>query len=113
MFNVIELGIPGTHAGLNKVTCFYLRRLANDPTRTVWLNEILDFYTEDFVPVPADDLIDDADRYAPRGSRSTKPCASRLTTGPSPRLSTRRTGPVKLTGRGVTAAAASTRRRRW
>ena len=66
MFNVIELGIPGTHAGLNKVTCFYLRRLANDPTRTVWLNEILDFYTEDFVPVPADDLIDDADRYAPR-----------------------------------------------
>lgn len=66
MFNVIELGIPRNHTGLNKVTCFYLRRLANDPTRTVWLNEILDFYTEDFVPVPADDLIDDADRYAPR-----------------------------------------------
>ena len=138
MFNVIELGIPTTHAGFAKVTFFYLRKLEiggrslslyafendvirpfararHDPrvhfalncsavscpvlprrpftadgidaeleaatfaffarpqnlrvdaaTRTVWLNEILDFYTEDFVPVPAESLIAYVGRYAPR-----------------------------------------------
>lgn len=137
MFNVIESGIPHTHAGLNKLTFFVNRKLViggepmslytfeNDvirpftraradprvhfalncsalscpvlprrpfdaatldaeleretraffarPTnfrvdramRTVWLNEILRFYTEDFVPVPAPDLITYANRYAP------------------------------------------------
>ena len=137
MFNVIALGIPKTHAGLNKVTFFYLRELeiggdrmslvafendvirpfararrdprvhfalncsavscpvlprrpftgagidaeleaatvaffarprnlrVDDATRTVWLNQILDFYTEDFVPVPAESLLAYAGRYAP------------------------------------------------
>ena len=36
------------------------------PGRTVWLNEILDFYTRDFVPVPAANLIAYANRYAPQ-----------------------------------------------
>jgi Protein of unknown function, DUF547 len=138
MFNVIELGIPATHAGFNKVSFFYLRKLTiggrslslyafendvirpfarsrrdprvhfalncsavacpvlprrpftgaeldaeleaaavaffarpenlrvDDATRTVWLNEILDFYTEDFVPVPAPSLIAYVNRYASR-----------------------------------------------
>lgn len=35
-------------------------------TRTVWLSEILDFYTEDFVPQPAAGLIDDDNRFAPQ-----------------------------------------------
>lgn len=34
------------------------------PKRTVWLNQILDFYTEDFVPVPARSLIEYVNRYA-------------------------------------------------
>jgi hypothetical protein len=34
-------------------------------TRTVWLSAILDFYTEDFVPRPAESLIAYANRYAP------------------------------------------------
>lgn len=34
-------------------------------TRVVWLSEILDFYTEDFVPVPAVSLLAYANRYAP------------------------------------------------
>ena len=33
--------------------------------RVVWLNEILKFYSEDFVPVPARTLIEYANRYAP------------------------------------------------
>ena len=138
MFNVLALGIPTTHAGLNKVTFFYLRELeiggrsmslyafendvirpfararrdprvhfalncsalscpvlprrpftgaaidaeleaatvaffarpqnlrVDDATRTVWLNEILDFYPSDFVPVPAASLIDYVGRYASR-----------------------------------------------
>lgn len=138
MFNVLELGIPKTHAGLNKVSFFYLRKLEiggrplslyafendvirpfargrrdprvhfalncsalscpvlprrpftgaaidaeldtaatafftraqnlriDDPTRTVWLNEILDFYTQDFVPLAADDLVAYVNRYAAR-----------------------------------------------
>ena len=137
MFNVIESGIPATHAGLNKLTFFVNRKLEiggaamslyafendvirpftralGDPrvhfalncsalscpvlprqpfsaarldaeleretraffarpqnfridaaARTLWLNEILNFYTEDFVPVPAPDLIAYANRYAP------------------------------------------------
>ena len=28
MFNVVASGIPATHAGFNKVTFFYLRKLA-------------------------------------------------------------------------------------
>ena len=36
--------------------------------RTVWLNQILDFYTEDFVPVPAPSLIAYANRYAPQAA---------------------------------------------
>lgn len=137
MFNVIESGIPQTHAGLNKVKFFILRKLPiggkamslyafendvirpfarqrGDPrvhfalncsavscpvlpqrpfmpaaidtelerearaffarrenfridpaTRTVWLSEILQFYTEDFVPVHGANLIAYANRYAP------------------------------------------------
>ena len=34
--------------------------------RTVWLSEILSFYTEDFVPVPARSLIEYANRFAPQ-----------------------------------------------
>ena len=34
-------------------------------SRTVWLNQIMDFYTEDFVPVPARSLIEYANRFAP------------------------------------------------
>ncbi len=136
MFNVIESGIPDTHAGFAKVTFFFTRKLVvgghamslyafekdvirpyarehRDPrihfalncsarscpvlprrpftgehldaeldreahaffarpqnlrvdeaTRTVYLNEILSFYTEDFVPVPAESLIAYVDRYA-------------------------------------------------
>ena len=36
--------------------------------RTVWLSEILKFYTEDFVPVPASSLIAYANRYAPQAA---------------------------------------------
>ena len=140
MFNVIDSGIPATHAGLNKLTFFINRqftiggrwlslyafendvirplgRQMADPrlhfalncsavscpvlprrpftanaldaelaretraffarpgnyridaaSRTVWLNQILDFYTEDFVPVPAASLIDYANRYAPEAA---------------------------------------------
>ena len=138
MFNVIASGIPQSHAGLNKVSFFVLRRFTiggrnlslrafenevirpyaharSDPrvhfalncsaracpvlprtpfssvgldaeleretraffarsdnfrvdaaTRTVWLSEILDFYPEDFVPVPASSLLAYANRYAPQ-----------------------------------------------
>ena len=137
MFNVIESGIPETHAGLNKVKFFILRKLPvggkpmslyafendvirpfararGDPrvhfalncsavscpvlpqrpfmpglieselerearaffarpenfridpaTRTVWLSQILEFYTEDFVPAHGSNLIAYANRYAP------------------------------------------------
>ena len=136
MFNVVEAGIPQTHAGLNKVGFFIGRKLVvgqqpmslysfenevirpftrklGDPrvhfalnclavscpvlprqpfsaatldaeleretraffarpqnwrvdhaSASVWLNEILSFYTEDFVPVPATSLIEYANRYA-------------------------------------------------
>ena len=138
MFNVIESGIPTTHAGLNKLTFFVTRKLhvggrvlslyafenevirpftreigeprvhfalncsarscpvlpmqpftaaaldielerearaffartenfrVDDAARTVWLNEILSFYTEDFVPAHGSTLIAFANRYAPR-----------------------------------------------
>ena len=33
---------------------------------TVWLSELLDFYREDFVPVPAASLLEYANRYAPQ-----------------------------------------------
>ena len=138
MFNVIESGIPATHAGLKKVTFFVLRKLSvggqslslyafendvirpftreigeprvhfalncsarscpalptmpftaaalsseleretraffarsenfriDEATRTVWLNEILNFYPEDFVPAHGSSLIAFANRYAPR-----------------------------------------------
>ena len=137
MFNVIDSGIPATHAGLNKLSFFVTRKLfvggqalslydfENDiirpftreigeprvhfalncsarscpvlprqpfsaavlsaelerearaffaradnfridaASRTVWLNEILNFYTEDFVPAHANNLIAFANRYAP------------------------------------------------
>jgi len=137
MFNVIDSGIPQTHAGFNKVSFFVLRRFTvggramslrsfendvirpyararGDPrfhfalncsavacpvlprvpftaanldaeleretraffardanfrvdavNRTVWLSKILDFYPEDFVPVPAHSLLAYANRYAP------------------------------------------------
>jgi hypothetical protein len=140
MFNVLQSGIPKTHAGLNKLRFFVLRELdiggqpmslyafendvirpyarsLDDPrvhfalncsavscpvlprtpftaaaldaqleretraffaqprnwridtqTRTLWLSEILDFYTEDFVPRPAASLLDYANRYAPRSA---------------------------------------------
>ena len=136
MFNVIESGIPATHAGLNKITFFFIRKLqiggeerslysfendvirpytrdigeprvhfalncsavscpvlprtpftaarlqeqlarataaffarpenfrVDDAARTVWLSEILKFYTEDFVPAHGQNLIDYANRYA-------------------------------------------------
>ncbi len=135
MFNVIESGVPATHAGLNKFTFFFNRKLQiggeerslysfeNDvirpytrgigeprvhfalncsalacPTlprtpftaealqaqlaretaaffarpenhrvdhaaRTVWLSEILKFYTEDFVPAHGSNLIDYSNRF--------------------------------------------------
>lgn len=140
MFNVLQSGIPATHAGLNKVSFFLLRKhqvggqslslyaFENDvirpfartlqdprvhfalncsalscpvlprvpftatalhreleretraffaqprnfrvdaPNRTVWLSEILKFYAEDFVPVPASSLIAYANRYAPQAA---------------------------------------------
>ncbi|MEO6363887.1 MAG: DUF547 domain-containing protein, partial [Caldimonas sp.] len=140
MFNVIASGIPESHAGVNKVSFFVLRRFTiggrtlslrafenevirpdararSDPrvhfalncsaracpvlprtpfsgaglnaeleretraffarpinfridpaTRTVWLSEILDFYPEDFVPVPASSLVGYANRYAPQAA---------------------------------------------
>ena len=140
MFNVLESGIPRTHAGWRKVTFFALRDLTvggqklslykfendvirpytrsrADPrvhfalncsavscpvlprlpftaanldaqletetraffakpenfridavNRTVWLSEILKFYTEDFVPVPAKNLVAYAQRYGPRSA---------------------------------------------
>ena len=136
MFNVIESGIPATHAGLNKIVFFFNRKLqiggeerslysfendlirpytrgigeprvhfalncsavacpvlprtpfvaahlqeqlahetaaffarsenfrVDDAARTVWLSEILDFYTEDFVPAHGRSLIEYANRYA-------------------------------------------------
>jgi hypothetical protein len=138
MFNVVQSGIPRTHAGWNKVVFFVLRkvevggrrmslhafendvirpytRARDDPrvhfalncsarscpllprkpftaarldeelerearaffarpenlrvdrdARVVWLNAILDFYTEDFVPRPAASLVAYANRYAPQ-----------------------------------------------
>ncbi len=138
MYNVIDSGIPATHAGLNKIQFFLLRRFevggrtmslysfendvirpfararadprvhfalncsavscpvlprvpfggktidvelereskaffarpenlrVDSATHTVWFNEILSFYTEDFVPVPARSLIEYANRYAPQ-----------------------------------------------
>jgi Protein of unknown function, DUF547 len=138
MYNVIESGIPATHAGLNKLTFFVNRKLSiggqslslysfeNDvirpftraigeprvhfalncsarscpvlprtpfsaagldaelareakaffarpenfrvdpAARTVWLNEILKFYTEDFIPAYGANLIAYANRYAPQ-----------------------------------------------
>jgi hypothetical protein len=138
MFNVLQSGIPATHAGWNKVTFFVLRKVQvggqalslrsfendvirpvtrglNDPrvhfalncsavacpvlprtpfsapaleaeleretraffartdnfridaaSRTVWLSELLDFYPEDFVPMPAASLLEYANRYAPQ-----------------------------------------------
>ncbi len=140
MFNVIESGIPATHAGLKKVGFFLLRKLdvggtpmslyafendiirplgrkLGDPrlhfalncsalscpvlpqapftaagldaeleretkaffakpenfridaaTRTVWLSELLNFYPEDFVPLPAASLLAYANRYAPQAA---------------------------------------------
>ncbi len=137
MFNVIESGIPATHAGFNKVTFFVLRsfeiggrsmslyafendvirpytRAIGEPrvhfalncsalacpvlpqlpftadgldaeleresraffarpqnfridtaTGSVWLSEILDFYSEDFIPAHGRNLIAFANRYAP------------------------------------------------
>ena len=137
MFNVIESGIPASHAGFNKVTFFLLRsfeiggesmslyafendvirpytRAIGEPrvhfalncsavacpvlpqlpftatgldaelehesraffarpqnfridaaTRSVWLSEILSFYSEDFVPAHGRNLVDFANRYAP------------------------------------------------
>ena len=136
MFNVIESGIPATHAGLNKITFFFIRKLQiggeerslysfendvirpyardiNEPrvhfalncsavacpvlprtpfmaarlqeqlarettaffarpenfrvdhaVHTVWLSEILKFYTEDFVPAHGSNLIEYANRFA-------------------------------------------------
>jgi hypothetical protein len=138
MFNVLESGIPATHAGWSKVTFFALRELTiggvnmslyrfendvirpytrrrADPrvhfalncsavscpvlpripftgaelnsqlekgtraffaapanlridsvNRNVWLSEILKFYPDDFVPVPAKSLIDYARAFAPQ-----------------------------------------------
>ena len=140
MFNVIESGIPASHAGLKKLTFFYLRKLqvgaqvlslyafendvirpfareigeprvhfalncsarscpvlprqpftaealdaeleleaiaffartenfrVDDATRTVWLSEILSFYTADFVPAHGANLIAFANRYAARAA---------------------------------------------
>ena len=138
MFNVIDRGIPQSHAGANKLINFLFRRLhigvrvmslysfendiirplarrMGDPrvhfalncsarscpvlpqtpftaaglaaqleretraffarpqnfridaaARTVWVNEVLSFYTEDFVPAHGRSLIEFANRYAPR-----------------------------------------------
>lgn len=138
MYNVLQSGIPATHAGWAKVEFFVLRKLGiggqalslysfendvirpyararNDPrvhfalnclavscpvlprvpfaagtldaeleretraffarpenfridvaARTVWLSELLNFYPEDFVPIPAASLLAYANRYAPQ-----------------------------------------------
>src|SRR5262245_21425121 len=42
----------------------------DDAAATVWLSELLDFYREDFVPVPATSLVQYANRYAPRPAPS-------------------------------------------
>ena len=140
MYNVIESGIPATHAGINKLTFFINRKLTiggqalslysfeNDvirpftraigeprvhfalncsalscpvlpraaftaagldaelareaqaffarrenfridpAARTVWLNEILKFYTEDFVPAHGTNLVAYANRHAPHAA---------------------------------------------
>jgi len=140
MFNVIDSGIPASHAGWHKVDFFVLRKLQigrqamslrafendvirpytrdrgdprihfalncsalscpvlprepftagvlqeqleretraffarpenfriDDAARTVWLSELLDFYEEDFVPVPASSLLEYANRYAPQAA---------------------------------------------
>ena len=47
---------------------FFARRenfRIDEADRTVWLSEILDFYPEDFVPVPAASVLEYANRYAP------------------------------------------------
>ncbi|MDQ2779183.1 MAG: DUF547 domain-containing protein [Pseudomonadota bacterium] len=74
MFNVVAYGIPATHAGLNKLRVFVLRRgevgcqpmslraFENVATRTAWLSELLDFSPEDFVPSAAPTLLADANR---------------------------------------------------
>ena len=140
MFNVIDSGIPRTHAGWNKVRFFITRKLViggrtmslysfendvirpftgkrsdprvhfalncsavscpvlprapftaaaldaelereskaffarpqnfriDDAARSVWLSEILSFYTEDFVPAQGRGLIEYANRYAPQAA---------------------------------------------
>ena len=59
----------GLEAELDRETRAFFARPDNfriDPAqRSVWLNEILAFYTEDFVPAPARSLIEYANRYAP------------------------------------------------
>ena len=138
MYNVLQSGIPATHAGLAKLRFFVLRKLdiggqalslysfendvirpytraRNDPRvhfalncsavscpvlprqpftagaldaeleretraffarpenfridvaqRTLWLSELLNFYPEDFVPSPAANLLEYANRFAPQ-----------------------------------------------
>ena len=59
----------GLDAELERETRAFFARPGNfrvdTVQRSVWLNEILAFYTEDFVPVPARSLIEYANRYAP------------------------------------------------
>ena len=59
----------GLDAELDRETRAFFARPGNfriDPAqRSVWLNEILAFYTADFVPVPAASLIEYANRFAP------------------------------------------------
>lgn len=62
--------VPGTlRADLARETRAFFARPENfridDAAREVWLNEILDFYTEDFVPGHGRNLIDYANRHAP------------------------------------------------
>lgn len=40
----------------------------DEKNRTVWLNEILSFYTEDFVPAHGANLIEYSNRYSPRAA---------------------------------------------
>ncbi len=62
----------GLDAELDRETRAFFARPGNfridAASRTVWLNEILAFYTEDFVPVPAPGLIAYANRYAPEAA---------------------------------------------
>lgn len=58
---------------LQRASLAFFARPQNDrydaATKTVWLNEILKFYTKDFVPAHGRNLIEYANQYAPQAAR--------------------------------------------